>query len=62
MLVETEHALAGTIRLLANPMRLSKTPVTDYPAPPLMGSTPVKVLATVLGWTAHSSTTWHRST
>jgi len=28
MLVETEHALAGTIRLLANPMRLSKTPVT----------------------------------
>ncbi len=49
MLVETEHALAGTIRLLANPMRLSKTPVTDYPAPPLMGQHTREVLATVLG-------------
>jgi len=49
MLVETEHALAGTIRLLANPMRLSKTPVTDYPAPPLLGQHTREVLATVLG-------------
>jgi crotonobetainyl-CoA:carnitine CoA-transferase CaiB-like acyl-CoA transferase len=49
MLVETEHALAGTIRLLANPMRLSKTPVTDYSAPPLMGQHTREVLATVLG-------------
>ena len=49
MLVETEHALAGTIRLLANPMRLSKTPVTEYLAPPLMGQHTREVLGTVLG-------------
>ena len=49
MLVETEHPLAGTIRLLANPMRLSKTPVTDYPAPPLMGQHTREVLGAVLG-------------
>lgn len=49
MLVETEHPLAGTIKLLANPIRLSRTPVTDYPAPPLMGQHTREVLGELLG-------------
>ena len=49
MLVETEHPLAGAIKLLANPMRLSATPVTDYPAPPLLGQHTREVLSELLG-------------
>ncbi|HZR34895.1 MAG TPA: CoA transferase [Nevskia sp.] len=49
MLVETEHPLAGPIKLLANPMRLSRTPVTDYPPPPLMGQHTREVLGSLLG-------------
>ena len=49
MLVETEHPLAGAIKLLANPMRLSATPVTDYPAPPLLGQHTREVLSGLLG-------------
>jgi crotonobetainyl-CoA:carnitine CoA-transferase CaiB-like acyl-CoA transferase len=52
MLVETEHPLAGRITLLANPMRLSKTPITEYAAPPLMGQHTREVLASVLGFDA----------
>lgn len=37
MLVETEHPLAGPLKLLANPLNLSATPVGDYAPPPLMG-------------------------
>jgi crotonobetainyl-CoA:carnitine CoA-transferase CaiB-like acyl-CoA transferase len=50
MLVEAEHPLAGTIRLLRNPLRLSDTPVTDYPAPPLLGQHTREVLAERLGF------------
>jgi crotonobetainyl-CoA:carnitine CoA-transferase CaiB-like acyl-CoA transferase len=49
MLVEAEHPLAGTIRLLRNPLRMSATPVTDYPAPPLLGEHTRDVLAQRLG-------------
>ena len=49
MLVETEHPLAGAIKLLANPMRLSATPVNDYPAPPLLGQHTREVLGGLLG-------------
>jgi crotonobetainyl-CoA:carnitine CoA-transferase CaiB-like acyl-CoA transferase len=49
MLVETKHPVAGTIPLLRNPMRLSETPVTDYPAPPLLGQHTREVLAERLG-------------
>jgi crotonobetainyl-CoA:carnitine CoA-transferase CaiB-like acyl-CoA transferase len=52
MLVETEHPLAGRLKLLANPMRLSKTPVRDYPAPPLMGQHTREVLGELLGFDA----------
>ena len=50
MLVETKHPVAGTIPLLRNPMRLSETPVTDYPAPPLLGQHTREVLAERLGF------------
>ncbi|MEQ9124275.1 MAG: CoA transferase, partial [Alphaproteobacteria bacterium] len=37
MVVETEHARAGRIRQVASPMKLSRTPVADPAAPPLLG-------------------------
>jgi crotonobetainyl-CoA:carnitine CoA-transferase CaiB-like acyl-CoA transferase len=52
MLVETEHPVAGTLRLLANPMRLSATPIDDYPAPPLLGQHTREVLAERLQFSA----------
>jgi crotonobetainyl-CoA:carnitine CoA-transferase CaiB-like acyl-CoA transferase len=37
MVAEREHPLAGTLRTVANPMRFSRTPVANAPAPPLLG-------------------------
>jgi crotonobetainyl-CoA:carnitine CoA-transferase CaiB-like acyl-CoA transferase len=48
VLVETEHPLAGPIKLLANPLHLSATPVADYPAPPLRGQHTREVLGRLL--------------
>ena len=50
LLVETEHPVAGPLRMLRNPLRLSHTPVTDYPAPPLLGQHTREVLAERLGY------------
>jgi crotonobetainyl-CoA:carnitine CoA-transferase CaiB-like acyl-CoA transferase len=52
MLVEAEHAQAGPIRMLANPIRLSATPVEHYPAPPLLGEHTHEVLSTLLAMDA----------
>lgn len=49
MRVEVEHPLAGKIGMLANPIRLSATPVTGYTAPPLMGQHTREVLQRLLG-------------
>jgi crotonobetainyl-CoA:carnitine CoA-transferase CaiB-like acyl-CoA transferase len=49
LLVNAEHAQAGPVRLLANPIRMSATPVQDYPAPPLLGQHTREVLAGLLG-------------
>lgn len=38
MLIETEHPLAGALKLLANPLNFSATPIGEYRAPPLMGA------------------------
>lgn len=38
MLTETEHPLAGALKLLANPLNFSATPIGEYRAPPLMGA------------------------
>ena len=52
MLVEAEHPLAGPIKMLANPMRLSATPIADYPAPPLLGQHTREVLGERLNFSA----------
>jgi crotonobetainyl-CoA:carnitine CoA-transferase CaiB-like acyl-CoA transferase len=44
MVVEVPHALAGTMPLIRNPARLSKTPLNVYRAPPLMGEHTDEVL------------------
>jgi crotonobetainyl-CoA:carnitine CoA-transferase CaiB-like acyl-CoA transferase len=52
LLVETEHPQAGMLKLLASPMRLSATPIADYPAPPLLGANTREVLAERLHFSA----------
>ena len=37
MAVEVPHPLAGTVKIYANPIRLSETPIDHYTAPPTMG-------------------------
>jgi crotonobetainyl-CoA:carnitine CoA-transferase CaiB-like acyl-CoA transferase len=47
-----EHPLAGSVNLVASPLKLSGTPVrTDHP-PPLLGQHTEQVLGDVLGWDA----------
>ena len=45
MTVELAHPLAGAIRVVASPMKLSRTPVTYRRAPPLLGADTAAVLA-----------------
>ena len=45
MTVELPHPLAGTVRLVASPMKLSATPVRYRRAPPLLGEDTDEVLA-----------------
>jgi crotonobetainyl-CoA:carnitine CoA-transferase CaiB-like acyl-CoA transferase len=49
MQVELPHPLAGTVPLVANPLRLSATPVTYRSAPPILGADTREVLAQRLG-------------
>jgi crotonobetainyl-CoA:carnitine CoA-transferase CaiB-like acyl-CoA transferase len=37
MIQEIQHPVAGAMKTLRNPIRLSETPITDYVAPPLVG-------------------------
>ncbi|MDB5972464.1 MAG: CoA transferase [Hydrocarboniphaga sp.] len=52
MLTQTEHPLSGALKLLANPINFSATPVGEYAAPPLMGAHTDQVLAAKLGLSA----------
>jgi len=45
MTVELPHRLSGTVRLVASPMKLSRTPVQYHRAPPLLGADTDAVLA-----------------
>jgi crotonobetainyl-CoA:carnitine CoA-transferase CaiB-like acyl-CoA transferase len=49
MQVEVEHSTAGTIPLVANPIKLSATPVSYRNAPPTLGQHTAAVLARELG-------------
>jgi crotonobetainyl-CoA:carnitine CoA-transferase CaiB-like acyl-CoA transferase len=50
MLVETEHPLAGTIPLVANPLKMSASEIGSTLAPPLVGQHTREILATYLGF------------
>jgi crotonobetainyl-CoA:carnitine CoA-transferase CaiB-like acyl-CoA transferase len=51
MQVVMPHPLSGTVSLVANPLRLSETPVTYRAAPPLLGAQTSEVLHERLGMT-----------
>ena len=50
--IEMPHPLAGTVPLVANPIRLSASPVTYRNAPPMLGQHTDEVLAQWLGLNA----------
>jgi crotonobetainyl-CoA:carnitine CoA-transferase CaiB-like acyl-CoA transferase len=52
MEVALDHPLAGQVRLVRNPIRMSATPATSGLAPPLLGQHTDAVLAEVLGKSA----------
>jgi crotonobetainyl-CoA:carnitine CoA-transferase CaiB-like acyl-CoA transferase len=52
MRIDLPHPLAGTVSLVASPLRLSETPVTYRRAPPLLGAQTAEVLLQRLGLSA----------
>jgi crotonobetainyl-CoA:carnitine CoA-transferase CaiB-like acyl-CoA transferase len=52
LIVEVPHKLAGTARILRNPVRMSATPLDQYAAPPLMGEHTDRILSERLGMSA----------
>lgn len=52
MLTHTDDPLAGELKLLANPIRLSATPISGYEAPPRIGQHTEHVLRSLAGVTA----------
>ncbi|MBI2719106.1 MAG: CoA transferase [Rhizobiales bacterium] len=51
MKIELPHPHAGSLPLVASPLRLSRTPVEYRRAPPLLGADTESVLSELLGWT-----------
>jgi crotonobetainyl-CoA:carnitine CoA-transferase CaiB-like acyl-CoA transferase len=51
MRIDLPHPVAGTVSLVANPLRLSETPVTYRSAPPVLGAQTNQVLSQRLGMT-----------
>ena len=49
MAVEVPHPLAGTVKICANPIKLSETPIDEYTAPPTLGQHTQEVLKGLLG-------------
>lgn len=50
MIVETEHAKSGTLRMPNVPLRMSETPAAVRTAPPLLGEHTAAVLQDLLGY------------
>ena len=48
MVVDVEHPTAGPIPLIANPIRLSETPIEYRAAPPLLGQHTREILSGLL--------------
>jgi len=49
MVVEVEHALGSPLKLVANPLRMSETPLDRYDPPPRLGQHTDELLSGVLG-------------
>ena len=49
MSVEVPHPLAGPVKICANPIKLSQTPIDEYTAPPTLGQHTQEVLKSLLG-------------
>uniref|UniRef100_UPI0038B3A5CD CaiB/BaiF CoA transferase family protein n=1 Tax=Novosphingobium malaysiense TaxID=1348853 RepID=UPI0038B3A5CD len=52
MRLEIPHPQAGTLPIIANPLRFSATPVSGYTAPPRLGENSDEVLEALLGMSA----------
>ena len=50
MVAEMQHASAGTVKAIKNPMHLSQTPLNLYKAPPALGEHTKEVLTGILGY------------
>jgi crotonobetainyl-CoA:carnitine CoA-transferase CaiB-like acyl-CoA transferase len=51
MKTDLDHPLSGRVPTIANPLRLSLTPVSYRKAPPILGADTHAVLEEILGWT-----------
>ena len=49
LVISAEHPLAGEVRMVRSPLRLSRTPTVTPTAPPLHGQHTDSVLSRVLG-------------
>jgi crotonobetainyl-CoA:carnitine CoA-transferase CaiB-like acyl-CoA transferase len=49
MVVEVEHSSGSPLKLVANPLKMSETPLDRYDAPPVLGQHTVQLLSDVLG-------------
>jgi crotonobetainyl-CoA:carnitine CoA-transferase CaiB-like acyl-CoA transferase len=54
IVVQLEHPMLGVVKTIANPMRLSDTPVTYRLAPPFLGEHSKEILQS-LGYSAHET-------
>jgi crotonobetainyl-CoA:carnitine CoA-transferase CaiB-like acyl-CoA transferase len=60
MRIEMPHPLSGKVPLVANPIRMSETPVQYRQSPPTLGAHTDEVLDTWLGLSADDITTLHQ--
>lgn len=60
MRIEMPHPLSGKVPLVANPIRMSETPVQYRQSPPALGAHTDEVLDTWLGLSADDITTLHQ--
>jgi len=49
MLASVDHAIAGEVPVLRNPIRMSATPIPDAAAPPTLGQDTIAILRDLLG-------------